>query len=197
MMKTIVALLLASSVSANHHWYYMDFLLSLPGGDYCMEACSTCSSGGSHDGGVPVVDGVCRDFCSENGYCGRADVYKSGGTDCTPCGACPDECKMCMSGGSWDGGVSVVDGVCQDFCSAGGYCGDADVYKAGGTDCTTCAASSSGKSSRNSSLTIIIPVVIAAVLLLAAVLYLVRKRRVAAATPDETPQLDTEIQVEA
>ena len=113
------------------------------------------------------------------------------------CGACPDECKMCMSGGSWDGGVSVVDGVCQDFCSAGGYCGDADVYKAGGTDCTTCAASSSGKSSRNSSLTIIIPVVIAAVLLVAAVLYLVRKRRVAAATPDEAPQLDTEVQVEA
>ena len=110
-----------------------------------MEACSTCSSGGSHDGGVPVVDGVCRDFCSENGYCGRADVYKSGGTDCA-----------------------------------------------------TCAASSSGNSrSSNASLSIIIPVVIAAVLLVAAVLYLVRKRRVAAATPDEAPQLDTEVQVEA
>jgi hypothetical protein len=38
--------------------------------------------------------------------------------------------------------------------------------------------------------------VLGAILLLG-VLYLVRKRRVAAATPDETPQLDTEAQVEA
>ena len=170
-----------------------------PCGNSCPAECSTCLSGGSWDGGVPVVDGVCQDFCSVNGYCGAAEVYKSGGTDCTPCGnGCPYACKTCLSGGSWDGGVPVVDGVCQDFCSVNGYCGAADVYKSGGTDCATCAASSSGNSrSSNASLSIIIPVVIAAVLLVAAVLYLVRKRRVAAATPDETPQLDTEVQVEA
>ena len=45
-------------------------------------------------------------------------------------------------------------------------------------------------------LSIIIPVVIAAVLLVAAVLCLVRKRRIAAATPDEVPQLDTEEPIE-
>ena len=63
--------------------------------------------------------------------------------------------------------------------------------------CDICPGSSGKSRSRTGSLTIIIPVVIAAVLLLAAVLYLVRKRRVAAATPDETPQLDTEVKVEA
>ena len=63
--------------------------------------------------------------------------------------------------------------------------------------CDICPGSSGNSRSSNASLSIIIPVVIAAVLLVAAVLYLVRKRRVAAATPDETPQLDTEIQVEA
>ena len=45
-------------------------------------------------------------------------------------------------------------------------------------------------------LSIIIPVVIAAGLLVAVVLYLVRKRRIAAATPDEVPQLDTEEPIE-
>ena len=63
--------------------------------------------------------------------------------------------------------------------------------------CDICPGSSGNSRSRTSSLSIIIPVVIAAVLLLAALLYLVRKRRVAAATPDEAPQLDTEVQVEA
>ena len=64
----------------------------------------------------------------------------------------------------------------------------------------TCYGSGGGDGNNNNgnaSLAIIIPVVIAAVLLLAAALYLVRKRRVAAATPDEAPQLDTEVQVEA
>ena len=63
--------------------------------------------------------------------------------------------------------------------------------------CDICPGSSGNSRSSNASLSIIIPVVIAAVLLVAAVLYLVRKRRVAAATPDEAPQLDTEVQVEA
>ena len=61
----------------------------------------------------------------------------------------------------------------------------------------TCPANGSSSNSRGASIDIIIPVVVAAVLLVAAVLFLVRKRRVAAATPDETPQLDKEAQVEA
>ena len=64
--------------------------------------------------------------------------------------------------------------------------------------CGICTNSGGSKNdSKQGSVVIIIPVVIAAVLLVAAVLYLVRKRRVAAATPDEAPQLDTEVQVEA
>ena len=155
-------------------------------------------SGGSWDGGVPVVEGVCQDFCSANGYCGASDVYKSGGTDCAPCGACPDACKTCLPGGSHDGGVELVDGQCRYFCSTNGYCGYGIDYVIGGTNCGNCHPdSNASRRARGSSLTIIIPVVIAAVLLLAAVLYLVRKRRVAAATPDEKPQLDTEVPVEA
>ena len=168
----------------------------------CPAECSTCVSGQSWwRGGVPVVDGVCQDFCSfgTNRYCGASYLYKFLGMDCTPCGnSCPAECSTCLSGGSWDGGVPVVDGVCQDFCSVNGYCGAAEVYKSGGTDCTKFVESSSGTSRSNgASLSIIIPAVIAPVLLFISVLYLVRKRRVAAATPDETPQLDTEAQVEA
>ena len=62
---------------------------------------------------------------------------------------------------------------------------------------TNCAAQSDGNgSSKGASLAIIIPVVVAAVLLVAAVLYLIRKRRVSAATPDEVPELDTEVPIE-
>ena len=66
---------------------------------------------------------------------------------------------------------------------------------------TNCAAQSDGNgsstsSSTGASLAIIIPVVVAAVLLVAAVLYLIRKRRVAAAKPDEVPELDTEVPIE-
>ena len=166
---------------------------------YCKPECKMCMSGGSWDGGVPVVDGICRDYCSVNGYCGVADVYKAGGTDCTPCSSCPVNCMQCRPGGSHDGGVDLVDGQCHYFCSFNGFCGVGIDYVLDGISCAECWPSSSTRSrrARGSSLSIIIPVVIAAVLLLAAVLYLVRKRRVAAATPDETPQLDTEIQVEA
>ena len=123
----------------------------------------------------------------------RIAVLEGGG--CDPVTAA--KCTSCRSGWDGDGGVRVVDGVCQNYCSVKGYCGTAEVYQDKGTDCSPCAASSLHNSTYLASLSIIIPVVIAAVLLLAAVLYLVRKRRVAAATPDEAPQLDTEVQVEA
>ena len=141
--------------------------------------CAACFSGGSFDGGIPVVGGACEHFCSAYGYCGTTDVYKNGGTDCTFCAF--RRCENCRSSSHPDGGVQKVNGFCQDFCSAAGWCGNTDVYKSGGTDCATCAASSSGNSrSSNASLSIIIPVVIAAVLLVAAAVYLAdRKRRVA------------------
>ena len=122
----------------------------------------------------------------------------------TPKGCTPEDaarCSNCKSGGSGDGGVPIVDGVCHHFCSGylTGYCGVGAGYRpeAGGTDCTKCAVSSSGKSrsrTRTGSLSIILPVVVAAVLLVAAVLFLVRKRRVAAATPDEVPQIGAEVE---
>ena len=56
--------------------------------------------------------------------------------------------------------------------------------------------SKANTSAYHGGLSIIIPVVIAAVLLVAAVLCLVRKRCIAAATPDEVPQLDTEEPIE-
>lgn len=49
------------------------------------------------------------------------------------------ECSICSAGSPGDGGVSLVDGVCQEFCSANGYCGVTENYESGGTDCTKCA----------------------------------------------------------
>ena len=127
--------------------------------------CSTCSAGSPGDGGVSLVDGVCQEFCSVNGYCGVTENYESGGTDCTKCappvgreppppppprvvgrepppGCGPEaaaECSTCSAGSPGDGGVSLVDGVCQEFCSVNGYCGVTENYESGGTDCTKCA----------------------------------------------------------
>jgi len=53
------------------------------------------------------------------------------------------------------------------------------------------------KTSGTGSTPLIVLFCVLGAILLLGVLYLVRKRRVAAATPDETPQLDTEAQVEA
>jgi hypothetical protein len=61
--------------------------------------------------------------------------------------ACPDKCAVCRSGGSQAGGVALVGGICQEWCSSFNYCGTADytarpggpsVYQDGGTDCTGC-----------------------------------------------------------
>ncbi|KAH8043529.1 hypothetical protein JL722_15166 [Aureococcus anophagefferens] len=40
------------------------------------------------------------------------------------------ECSIC-SRVAGDGGVSLVDGVCQEFCSANGYCGVTENYESG------------------------------------------------------------------
>ena len=47
-------------------------------------------------------------------------------------------CSTCKAGGVQDGGVSLVDGKCQAWCSNGGYCGTGSAYKtSGSTDCRT------------------------------------------------------------
>ena len=76
------------------------------------------------------------------------------------------------------------------------YTGSLDDPSTSWANCNvpTCPASGSSSNSRGASIDIIIPVVVAAVLLVAAVLFLVRKRRVAAATPDEVPQIGAEVE---
>ena len=122
-----------------------------------------------------------------------------------PASGCDDACKP---GGTYTGPgdpAGCVEGYCDAYKPGGWFryrCDPANAdhhYALAECEktCGICPGSSGNSRSSNASLSIIIPVVIAAVLLVAAVLYLVRKRRVAAATPDETPQLDTEVQVEA
>ena len=51
---------------------------------------------------------------------------------------CPESCKTCKTGGAGDGGKSVnSEGICEYFCSTGGYCGDGKYYKSG-EDCSSC-----------------------------------------------------------
>ena len=51
----------------------------------CPQECQNCKTGGSSDGGMPINSkGICEYFCSEGGYCGNGEDYKSG-VDCTGC----------------------------------------------------------------------------------------------------------------
>ena len=51
---------------------------------------------------------------------------------------CPESCKTCKTGGAGDGSKPVnSEGLCQYFCSTGGYCGDGYDYKSG-KDCRLC-----------------------------------------------------------
>ena len=98
---------------------------------------------------------VCSNWCSRKGYCGGSNAYKSGGTDCSGCesesggsedeqptpSGCPSRCSTCKEGGSADGGIPLDNGKCTAWCSGRGYCGTRDVYKNGGTDCSTCPTS--------------------------------------------------------
>ena len=140
---------------------------------YFCECLSSCS------GGAPVVavsGAGCDDACKPGGtYTGPGD----------PAGCTEAYCDIYAPGAPFH--------YRCDPANAHHHYALAECEKT----CGICSGSSGNSRSRTGSLTIIIPVVIAAVLLLAAVLYLVRKRRVAAATPDEKPQLDTEVPVEA
>ena len=50
----------------------------------CTKSCK-CASGASGDGGKDVnTQKYCEYFCSNNGFCGDGEIYKSG-TDCTSC----------------------------------------------------------------------------------------------------------------
>ena len=53
---------------------------------------------------------------------------------------CPANCKTCKTGGAADGGKPISpEGICEYFCSPGGYCGDGPNYKTG-VDCSECKA---------------------------------------------------------
>jgi len=150
-----------------------------------------------------MLNGVCT-ACPIDNLCDGFSTW-SAAPMAAPASGCDDACKP---GGTYTGPGDPA-GCTATYCdlyAPGGYfhtrCDPTNylhhyALEECAKTCDICPGSSGNSRSRTGSLTIIIPVVIAAVLLLAAVLYLVRKRRVAAATPDETPQLDTEVQVEA
>ena len=51
---------------------------------------------------------------------------------------CPAKCKTCKTGGSADYGLPVSsEGICEYYCSHGGYCGNGPNYKSG-VDCRSC-----------------------------------------------------------
>ena len=51
----------------------------------CPTRCTTCKTGGSSDGGLPInFKGICEHFCSIGGYCGSGEAYKTGDY----CGGC-------------------------------------------------------------------------------------------------------------
>ena len=51
----------------------------------CPQGCETCRSGGSDDGGLPIdSDGVCKHYCSLNGFCGSGAAYQTG-SNCYGC----------------------------------------------------------------------------------------------------------------
>lgn len=54
---------------------------------HCPWTCQTCKPGGSSDGGVGLIHGICTESCSKWGYCGKSAAYTSEGTDCSACAA--------------------------------------------------------------------------------------------------------------
>jgi hypothetical protein len=57
-------------------------------------------------------------------------------------GDCPTACRFCAAGKNPDaGGVELVDGVCNKWCSPTNTCGTSDAHKEG-TECTKCAGHS-------------------------------------------------------
>lgn len=51
---------------------------------------------------------------------------------------CPSTCERCKAGGAADGGVELVNGRCEAWCSSGNFCGITAVYTMGGIDCSGC-----------------------------------------------------------
>ena len=44
------------------------------------EKCQRCRAGGSEDGGTSLENGMCREYCSRNEFCGATASYRNGGT---------------------------------------------------------------------------------------------------------------------
>ena len=71
----------------NISWYILLIPYTNHFKDTCPASCMTCKSGGSSDGGLPISsNGICEHYCSQGGYCGNGEAYKSG-DDCTGCRA--------------------------------------------------------------------------------------------------------------
>jgi len=105
-------------------------------GKICPLACSTCQAP-TPTGGIPLVNGVCNQFCSSvTNLCEEKGDAPPGSTDCTACtDPCPPACTTCL------GGVPLVNGVCTNFCSAvSGLCQEKMDVPSGSVDCTACTA---------------------------------------------------------
>jgi len=67
-------------------------------------------------------------------------------TEVMPMDGCPARCSTCKAGGAAGGGVALVNGKCENWCSRKAYCGASKAFKSGGTDCTGCSPRDSGES---------------------------------------------------
>lgn len=134
----------------------------------CPNLCKSPNvhSGGVHDGGVMLEDGVCfafsgppregKRYCGPKisiGKSGKGQYSSEGGVDCRKCKPCPDLCKFpyVKSGRKVNGGLDLKNGVCPGFSGPAtqGYkkrfCGPEiangnkeDFYTKGGIDCRNC-----------------------------------------------------------
>ena len=76
---------------------------------------------------------------SNNEYCSKSNKITKFSKSIVE--TCPVRCKTCGSGGSPDGGLpNNSNGICEDFCSIYGACGNGDAYRTG-DDCRGCTVS--------------------------------------------------------
>ena len=129
----------------------------------CPGACKApqIKSGVAKNGGVKLHSGVCTDHASKKygkyRYCGHAGKAAYSGTGSLSCGACkppttpvhggcPGACKapQIKSGGSTNGGIKLVSGVCTEQASQkygkNRYCGHAGKAAYSGKGSLSCGA---------------------------------------------------------
>ena len=86
--------------------------------------CQTCRAGNPTDGGVQLQDGICREYCSRNNFCGSNSNYRNGGTDCsflkTPTRVWSFKARTCEDCTNQDaliapGDMSIFTPFCMNF----------------------------------------------------------------------------------